>query len=334
MKKAAIIIVIIALGAVAAVGGYHVMSKKLNSNETHNSSMNTNSQSSSENNSGSNNLNNTNSNEKNVSSNTNNTINNNQNTNNQENKPVSTSGVGTQNNNSTNQSMLNISSDFTSDEITTLNKIGVSQSIDPGAGTTAPVINLNYYSVVNGQKYYMEYTNNIAGTNWMMAGVPPFPSENGNFSQIKLYGFTDANGQKISESEFLNGQVSFDVSNPTNLTAQDKINMLKKIAAMYFNFGGYLNTESSTKVSKRGLETGTYSGSIDGGISMNNMNVNLNNTMTLDGQTLYAVEIAPNEPFYISLTGFIYVGQEHYMTKPFRMVSMSNAQIKKFEAHA
>ncbi|MGL4760612.1 MAG: hypothetical protein ACRCWG_04060 [Sarcina sp.] len=320
MKKIAITIIVVAAIGIGVVSGYLTEKNKLSNNEVNNVSMANNSS------------NNKSSDSSNISHNNQNNISaNNQNNSNQMSKTVSIGNVVSQNNNSTSQSDLNISSDFTNNEIATLEKIGAAQKIDPGAGTNAPVINLNYYSVVNGQKYYMEYTNSIAGTNWMMADVPPSPDKSGNFSQLKFYGFTNASGQKITKSEFLNGQLSFDVSNPTNLTAQDKINMLKKIAAMYFNFGGYLNTESFNKVSKRGLETGTYTGSIDNGISMNNMNVNLNNTMTLDGQTLYAVEISPNEPFYISLTGFIYVGQEHYMSKPFRMVSMTNAQVKKYD---
>lgn len=328
MKKALILIVIIILAGVVAIGCYSIEKNKLNTQKSSTESAE---------NSNNSTLQNTNSTLNNTQTATNNNISNTENNNSNQNQSQSQSQSGNSNQNTlqniNNQTQnLNISSDFTQDELNILTNLGNSQGIDPEAGTNSIVVNLNYYSVVDGEKYYIEYKNNIAGMNWSMYGGPQTPNKNGNYSGLEFKGYVNDKGQTISQSEFLNGELSFNINNSNNLSNQDKINMIKKIAAIYFNFGGYVETKNGVVVSKNYLETGANNQSLNGeeNINMADMSVNLNNTITRNGQTFYALELQANEPFYISLTGMIYVGQEHYLSKPFNIVSETNEQVKKF----
>lgn len=324
MKKALILIVIIILAGVVAIGCYSIEKNKLNTQKSSTESAE---------NSNNSTLQNTNSTLNNTQTATNNNISNTENNNSNqsqsqnqsENKNGNSNQSTVQNMNNQTQN-LNVSPDFTQEEINTLNNLGNSQKIDMGAGTTSPVINLNYYSIVNGKKYYMEYKNEIPYITYSPDNNPRVvtPNNNGNYSWVSFQGYVDANGQTINQSEFLNGKLSFNLNNPSNLTNQDKINMIKKIAAMYFNYGGYGN---SFTVSKQCLENGVGNNNI----SMDNMKVNLNNTINVDGQLFYALEVEPNEPFYISLTGLVYINQEHYLSKSFNIPSYTNSQVKQLE---
>lgn len=323
MKKALILIMIIILVGVVAIGCYSIEKNKLNIQKSSTESAE---------NSNNSTLQNTNSTLNNTQTATNNNISNTKNNNSNQSQSQSQSGNSNQSKlqNMNNQIQdLNVSPDFTQEEINTLNNLGNSQKIDLGAGTTSPVINLNYYSIVNGKKYYMEYENAIAYITFSPDNNSRAvtPNKNGNYSWVNFKEYVDANGQTINQSEFLNGKLSFNLNNPSNLTNQDKINMIKKIAAMYFNYGGYGYCGNSFTVSKQCLENGVGNNNI----SMDNMKVNLNNTINVDGQLFYALEVEPNEPFYISLTGLVCINQEHYLSKPFNIPSYTNAQVKQLE---
>ncbi|MGL4450133.1 MAG: hypothetical protein ACRCTZ_02940 [Sarcina sp.] len=251
-------------------------------------------------------------------SNNNNQSSNSQGNNNQSNQKNSIQKIASNNGAETTSqtSSLNISSNFTNDQIKTLENIINSENISPGAGTISAVINLDYYSVINGQKYYAIYGNTIPETNWYMAGAGPFPDSNGNYSQLQFVGYANQYGNKISQSEFLNGQLSFNPNDTSNLSQQDITNMIKKIGIMYATYSGFLQSAQQFNAS----ELTNYAG---------NITVNINNTKNINGQTYYEVEYKEGQPFYISLTGNIYVSQEHYLSTIFKAVPpQTNAQVK------
>lgn len=230
------------------------------------------------------------------------------------NKTISASNLTNVSSSATNT--LNISSDFTNDQIQTLENIIKADNISPGAGTDSLVINLDYYSVVNGQKYYAVYGNTIPGTNWYMAGAGPFPTSQGNYSQVQFIAYENQYGKKISQAEFLNGQLSFNSSDTSSLSKQDISNMIKKTAIMYATYSGFNQSAQQFNAS----ELTSYN---------KNIMINTNNTKNINGETYYEVEYKEGQPFYISLTGKIYVSQEHYLSTIFRQVpSQTNAQVK------
>lgn len=314
MKKA-IIVIIVAAAAVCACGFGYFETKSANSSNKVLSSSNSTTTSSQTSNLSSNsatdkvNTVSTNSNQSNSSTN-------------QKNNTSNTQSVVANNNSATavktantQTSTLNIPSNFTDSQIQTLENIINAKNISPGAGTDSLVINLDYYSVVNGQKYYKVYGNTIAGMNWNMNPIGPTPNSNGNYSELQFMGYMNQNGQEVSQAQFLNGQLSFNPSDTNNLSQQDIYNMVKKTAIMYATLSGFTHTVQQFNPS----ELTNYT---------KNLTVNINNTKNIGGQTYYEVEYVSGQPFYISLTGNIYVSQEHYLSKVFNVPAESNAQIK------
>lgn len=229
--------------------------------------------------------------------------------------------TGSNSTNSTNITPFTVSSNFTNDQLNTIYNICKSESYFFGSGSATLIINPDYYSIVNGEKYYAIFNNTIPETNYFMAGVPPFPNKSDNFSQENFIGFMNKYGNKISFNEFLNGQVSFNPNTPNNLTSNDISNMLRKIAITYAD---------STCIS------GTNNNILNNNLNnfTKNITINLSNTKIINGETYYEVEYEPNEPFYISLTGRIYVAQEHYLAPIFPVPSATNAQVYKAEQGA
>lgn len=232
-----------------------------------------------------------------------------------------TNSTNSYDNNDSTNTTFTVSPTFTNNELNAIYNICKSKQYIYGSGAPSLVINPNYYSIVNGKKYYAIFNNFIPATNYFMAGVPPFPNKAGNFSCEKFLGFINENGNKISSNEFLNGQVSFNPNDTNNLNPNDIRNMLKKIAITYAD---------STAIS------GTNNSILDNNLNNFNKNltINLDNTKTINGEIYYEVEYEPNEPFYISLTGQIYVSQEHYLAPIFPVPSATNSQVYKAEQGA
>lgn len=223
--------------------------------------------------------------------------------------------------NITNTTPFTVSPNFTNDELNTIYNICKSESYFFGSGSATLIINPNYYSIVNGEKYYAIFNNIIPETNYFMAGVPPFPNKSGNFSCENFVGFMNEYGNKISFNAFLNGQVSFNPNNPNNLTSNDISNMLRKIAITYAD--SICISGTNNNILNNNLNNFTK-----------NITINLSNTKIINGETYYEVEYEPNEPFYISLTGRIYVAQEHYLAPIFPVPSATNTQVYKAEQGA
>lgn len=327
MKK--LVILVITLGVIAVVGGYYWANSKTSSN---NITLKTKATSS--------NVSNQNQSNANANANANNdnkAISNNQNSvgttsdvtstdastaSNQNNITTTNNIVNNIVNNQNNTgSTLNVSQEFTPEQISAVKAIAKSQKVEPGAGIPVPIINLDYYSIVNGQKYYAIYQNTLNGTNWYMAGTAPFQHD-GNYSNVQFLGYFDASGQKISKLQFMNGNKSFDINNTSNLSNTEIQNMLRKIAIIYVECFGF----DKSYITINTNELTDYNG---------NISININNTKEIDGQTYYEVEFVSGEPFYISLSGNIYVAQEHYLAKIFNMIpAESNAQIEQEQKHA
>lgn len=319
MKKAIISLIILAI--IAFGGSYaYAASKENNQNFNSNGTVTT------QNNNSTNNTqqNNSSINNSNQNANT---------TNNLQSSPINNStsknNLDTNNNtiahnnisNSTNTTPFIVSPNFTNDELSAIYNICKSESYVSGSGSATLTINPNYYSIVNGEKYYAVFNNAIPATNYFMAGVPPFPNKSGNFSCETFVGFMNEYGNKISFNEFLNGQVSFNPNNPNNLTSNDISNMLRKIAITYVD--GTSISGTNNNILNNNLNNFTK-----------NITINLSNTKIINGETYYEVEYEPNEPFYISLTGRIYVAQEHYLAPIFPVPSATNAQVYKAEQGA
>lgn len=245
---------------------------------------------------------------------------NNENSNNQSSDNIQNTSSINQNNSQSNQvtnknSILDVSQNFTSSELNTIQDFISSQKIEPGAGSGSLLMNLNYYSVVNGIKYYEVYSNEIPNVNWHMGGIPT-PNSNGNYSQLSLKGYISSNGTTISQQQFLDGNLSFNLNNPTNLSNNDIYNMVRKIAIEYKE---WLGIGESSQNFDSSLLTNYSSG----------LTINLNNTKNINGQTYYEVEYVSGEPFYVSLSGDIYLNNVAYLSKVFDMPAMTNAWVQK-----
>lgn len=185
------------------------------------------------------------------------------------------------------------------------------------SGNIAILSNINYYSIVNGEKYYVVYQSIIPAINYFDTGNLPIASS-GNYSGVSNPIYMNATGNTISRQQFLNGQKSFHVS---NLTSQEIYNQIYRLALEYkygpitpSNYKNINNARNSNNFNLNGL---TY--------KSNNLIVDTNVSVIINGQTFYQVSYIKNQPFYISITGNVYVPQESTLASIFN-VPISNNQ--------
>lgn len=173
---------------------------------------------------------------------------------------------------------------------------------DCGIPSPSMVTNLNAYNTVDGSNYYKTYsyatradydnTNDYTTT------------KDGNYSHLLSTKIINQNGTRLSESAFGNPY-----SKITN--NQDKINDLYQIASLYVE-GFTANTPQFKINSNNNCES-----------SLNpepNLAIDLNDTKTMNNETLYKVTVNINNtnvPIYVGLDGYIFVSSQNDFNKIF-----------------
>lgn len=186
-------------------------------------------------------------------------------------------------------------------------------------GTFCILSNIDYYSIVNNKKYYVIYKSSIPGINYFDAGTMPSAIDQ-NYSGVSNPIYMDVSGDTISRQQFLNGNKSFHVSNLTNQEIYDQI---YKLALEYKyapitpeNYESINNAHSSNDFKLNSLD-----------YNSNDLIINPNITVMHNDQVFYQASYVKNEPFYISITGNVYVSKEDSLASIFNVpISQNKAE--------
>lgn len=195
---------------------------------------------------------------------------------------------------------------FSKEQTTSYYKLSLLLS-DCGVPSPSMVTNLNAYTTVDGSNYYKTYSyatradyDNTSHSNTAYEAT----LKSGNYSHLASSRIIDQNGNRLSESAF---------GNPySKITSkQDKTNDLYQIASLYVE--GFTANKPEYKV--------TSDNNCESNLNPEpNLTIDLNDTKTMNNETLYKVTVNINNtnvPIYVGLDGYIFVSSQNDFNKIF-----------------
>lgn len=171
---------------------------------------------------------------------------------------------------------------------------------DCGLPSASLITNLDNVMTENGISYYKVY-NYATRSDYNNDNSS---EQDGNYSHMLNVRVLSTDGKSLSPSDFK----SIDFAKLTN---EQKTNSIFKIAAQYVE--GYTANYPGLKVEPND----NYEGNLN---NIPDMQINLNNTKQINGQTLYQVIVSINNydtPIYVGLDGFIYISSPNDFYKIF-----------------
>lgn len=210
---------------------------------------------------------------------------------------VATKATKATNSNSTNE--VATKATFSSQEQENYYKL--SQNVgDIGVPSPAMTTNLSQPKTINGVEYYKTYSYDTRAA----YGDDTASSNDGNYAHLVSSKVMSLNGQSLQASQF--GEV-----NTSNLSKAELENQIYKIAALYVE--GYTANNPNLELNSND----DYQGNLNEAPSIT---VNLDNTKTVNNETLYNVNANVNNyniPIYVGLDGYIYISSENYYNELF-----------------
>lgn len=209
--------------------------------------------------------------------------------------PITSKATNLNNSNSTN----NTNSTFSNQEQENYYKL--SQNVgDIGVPSPAMTTNLSQPQTVNGVEYYKTYSYDTRGA----YGDNISNSNDGNYAHLVSSKIMSLNGQSLQANQ--SGQISTNNLSKTELESQ-----IYKIASLYVE--GYTANNPNLEANSND----DYQGNLN---ASPNITINLNNTKSMNNETLYNANVTINNhtvPIYVGLDGYIYVSSENYYNELF-----------------